>query len=1013
MSLTGHAAHSFTSKLVAWGANDRGQLGVSGSPVCTQTYACQSSPVEVPGITDVVQMATGPSHSLVLKSDGTVWAFGANNAGQLGQGTRGAGGPTPVQVQGIADVQAIAAAESYSLALKHDGTVWQWGVNPLNISTPLDLPAQVPGIGEVGVLTDVAAIAAGNPRNSGCGAPTTGYALRHDGTVVDWSSSLYGLGAGQSSTDCYAGWVVQVQRSGQAGQALTNVVSVAPGIAATSDGSVWTWGGNDYGEMGNGSIYSTYLNAWQVSNSTGTAPLSGISAVAADGSQRYALAGDGNAWAWGAGSTYGDAQRELGVGTAAVVRVTRPMHVQLPQAVTALQPGIAVAADGSAYGWGENSLGQAGVGTLSTVFPPTSVLGIGGSGTLDGVTAFAGGSNHHLALTGLGQGPPTTLSALAPVDLATHAGATVDEVVGSFDDSGASKAFDFSATVDWGDGSEPTGAVVTGPVGGPYEVRSSHLYQAPGSFGVTVDVVGRSGDSLTLTGSVSVGAATLTALAGSPVSSTAGAPARQPVGEFESSNPMSADSSFAATIDWGDGSPTADGAVTGPPGGPFSVVGEHAYRRAGTYAVVVQVSASDGATATIANQATVGSAPLVAGDTFGTDVAAGTAFSGPLASFHDGNPLSAAADYTALVDWGDGTSGAGTVGGPTGGPYTVSGSHTYATAQPFPVTVTLTGPAGAGATATTTLMSRRQRISVTATASPAAGPAPLTTTFSYEVRNGGTERMWAVTAQGSHCGSASYAGGDDGNGSLDPAEAWTFTCEHTFDTAGELADVAWASAYPLGEGLLIRSDDAVTNVNAGGDATPPVVSVTGVLDGANYAAGSVPVAGCSAVDPEPGSGIAIEATPVTSGGPTEFTVTCSGAVDGAGNVGNTAVAHYTVTNTNVFSGFEQPVDDRPTVNKAKAGSAVPVKFSLGGDLGVSVFADGYPRSQQIPCGAATDLDGVEQTVAAGASSLSYDPGSDTYTYVWKTDPAWKGTCRQLVLTFADGTVGRADFSFPR
>jgi hypothetical protein len=192
-----------------------------------------------------------------------------------------------------------------------------------------------------------------------------------------------------------------------------------------------------------------------------------------------------------------------------------------------------------------------------------------------------------------------------------------------------------------------------------------------------------------------------------------------------------------------------------------------------------------------------------------------------------------------------------------------------------------------------------------------------------------------------------------------------------------------------------------------------VVSVTGVLDGANYAAGSVPVAGCSAVDPEPGSGIAIEATPVTSGGPTEFTVTCSGAVDGAGNVGNTAVAHYTVTNTNVFSGFEQPVDDRPTVNKAKAGSAVPVKFSLGGDLGVSVFADGYPRSQQIPCGAATDLDGVEQTVAAGASSLSYDPGSDTYTYVWKTDPAWKGTCRQLVLTFADGTVGRADFSFPR
>jgi hypothetical protein len=113
-----------------------------------------------------------------------------------------------------------------------------------------------------------------------------------------------------------------------------------------------------------------------------------------------------------------------------------------------------------------------------------------------------------------------------------------------------------------------------------------------------------------------------------------------------------------------------------------------------------------------------------------------------------------------------------------------------------------------------------------------------------------------------------------------------------------------------------------------------------------------------------------------------------------------------------FSGFFSPVDNRPWVNSAVAGQAVPVKFSLGGDEGLDIFADGYPKSQTMTCNTEADLDGIESTVSASSSGLKYDPATATYTYVWKTDKSWTG-CRQLVLRFNDGadTTMRADFSF--
>jgi predicted outer membrane repeat protein len=114
-----------------------------------------------------------------------------------------------------------------------------------------------------------------------------------------------------------------------------------------------------------------------------------------------------------------------------------------------------------------------------------------------------------------------------------------------------------------------------------------------------------------------------------------------------------------------------------------------------------------------------------------------------------------------------------------------------------------------------------------------------------------------------------------------------------------------------------------------------------------------------------------------------------------------------------FSGFFAPVDNLPTVNVARAGSGIPVKFSLGGDQGLSIFASGSPTAPAVSCNPGDPTDSVTETVSAGSSSLSYDASTGQYTYVWKTDKAWANTCRTLTLTFTDGTTQKASFKFTR
>lgn len=112
-----------------------------------------------------------------------------------------------------------------------------------------------------------------------------------------------------------------------------------------------------------------------------------------------------------------------------------------------------------------------------------------------------------------------------------------------------------------------------------------------------------------------------------------------------------------------------------------------------------------------------------------------------------------------------------------------------------------------------------------------------------------------------------------------------------------------------------------------------------------------------------------------------------------------------------FTGFFSPVDNLPTLNMAKAGSAIPIKFSLDGYRGLDIFSADFPKSFVINCSDSSELDSIESTVTAGGSSLSYDAIADHYVYVWKTSKAWAGSCRQLVVRLADGTDYVANFKF--
>jgi len=197
------------------------------------------------------------------------------------------------------------------------------------------------------------------------------------------------------------------------------------------------------------------------------------------------------------------------------------------------------------------------------------------------------------------------------------------------------------------------------------------------------------------------------------------------------------------------------------------------------------------------------------------------------------------------------------------------------------------------------------------------------------------------------------------------------------------------------------------------DLVAPAEAVTQVAGASgNYPLNSIQNASYTCSDSQSGvatcSGTTANGTPFDTStvGFHSFTVN---AVDVAGNA--TSVTHQYNVYWPGWSNFYQPIDNGNVLNVATAGSAIPVKFSLGGNYGLGIFADNYPQSQVIACDSREPTDDIEQTVTAGGSSLTYDPVANQYIYVWKTGKTWKGTCRLLVVKLIDNTVHTAQFKF--
>lgn len=251
------------------------------------------------GLTDIISVSAGSNHSLSLKSDGTVWAWGNNQYGQLGNGEIGTNSATPIQVKNsdgsgyLTDVKAIAAGTYFSMILKNDGTVWIWGYNSDGIrgtgigvndnSNKLLLPTQVKQ--GFGFPSDIVFIAAGENHS---------VVLKSDGRVFSWGENTQGqVGIGCLLYNCS---FVYYPR-----QVFSDAISIAAGkmhsLVVKNDGTVWGWGRFSVGQLG------SYSNGWQSQQASPIQipQISGIRSVVAKDYVSMAISDSGEIFEWGSG----------------------------------------------------------------------------------------------------------------------------------------------------------------------------------------------------------------------------------------------------------------------------------------------------------------------------------------------------------------------------------------------------------------------------------------------------------------------------------------------------------------------------------------------------------------------------------------------------------------------------------------------------------------------------------------------------------------------------------------
>jgi alpha-tubulin suppressor-like RCC1 family protein len=384
---------------LSWGFNQQGQLGDG-------TNTDRNLPIKVNAGATVIQIAaaTAGNHSLALLSDGTVMAWGENQVGNLGLGTGQIGGSrstpgfvadtTGVVGSKLTGVVAVAAGGGHSLALKGDGSVYAWGDNStaqLGTSSP-GSPNPVP--------TRVGFALLGESIKAIVGGAGFSLALTQDGRVYCWGLNNFGAcGNGTSGDGNFT--VVPTPVVSESGTGvLADVTALGAGgqhsIAIKTDGSLRTWGYNQYGQLGDG--FTPQHTCCALSTKPVTLPsLAGLkfTKVAGGDTHTLALQDDGTVWAWGLNTS-----SQLGRAFSGGPNPT-PEHVNtalvagiVDVAAGGSQTSMALRNDGTVLMWGSNNAGQLGQGVTDTAAhgDPAPVA------NLKGVQAIAKGNNHVLAL---------------------------------------------------------------------------------------------------------------------------------------------------------------------------------------------------------------------------------------------------------------------------------------------------------------------------------------------------------------------------------------------------------------------------------------------------------------------------------------------------------------------------------------------------------------------------------------------------------------------------------------
>ena len=327
--------------LWTWGLNGHGQLGDG-------TTTNRNIPVQFGNDKDWVAISAGSNHTVAMKENGSLWAWGKNDYGQLGNGAW-TNSSIPVQIGTDRNWVAISAGGQHTMALKANGSLWAWGLNDHGqlgngTNTNRNTPVQI------GTDTNWAAISGGGVHSA---------ALKSDGSLWLWGQNDYGqLGNGtytsrntpvQLGTD--RDWV-EVSAAGERTMALK------------ANGSLWAWGANWDGQIGDGT-YMSRSTPVQVGTDRNW------DTISAGGYHTAALKTDGSLWVWG-----GNQQGQLGNGTNAGSAI--PVRLGTDRDWLDVSAGhrhtVALKADGSLWTWGWNTSGQLGDGSLADRKVPVKII---------------------------------------------------------------------------------------------------------------------------------------------------------------------------------------------------------------------------------------------------------------------------------------------------------------------------------------------------------------------------------------------------------------------------------------------------------------------------------------------------------------------------------------------------------------------------------------------------------------------------------------------------------------